>query len=116
MDIYSILKKPVVTEKSVKSQEDGKYVFYVASDANKVEIKTAVSALYGVRVDSVNVVPVRKKERLVGRGKTVTKRKAKKKALVTLKKGETLDMLKFKDTTAKKTKKATTKTATDKKS
>lgn len=94
-NLYSVLKRPVITEKSVKKEEQNVYTFIIDNNSNKIEVKQALNVLYGVKVADVNIVPVRKKIRMIGKSKIYTKRKAQKKAFVTLKKGEKLDVLKF---------------------
>jgi len=96
MHLTNVLIAPVVTEKSTNAQSKSKYTFRVNADASKIEIAKAVSKLYGVDVKSVNIIPVRKKERLVGRGKTMTKRLASKKAIVTIKAKQNIDFNKLK--------------------
>ena len=49
-----IIIKPVITEKSMDELQNGKYTFKVAKNANKIEIKKAVEALFGVEVAKVN--------------------------------------------------------------
>ena len=53
---YDIIVKPVITEKSMLATDDKKYVFQVARDANKIEIKRAVEDIFGVDVHSVNTM------------------------------------------------------------
>ena len=53
---YDIIKRPVITEQSMEAVNDKKYVFMVAVDANKIEIKQAVEEIFGVKVDKVNTV------------------------------------------------------------
>ena len=53
---YDIIKRPVITEKSMESVGDKKYVFEVALDANKVEIRKAIEEIFGVKVLSVNTI------------------------------------------------------------
>jgi large subunit ribosomal protein L23 len=96
MDLSNVLISPVVTEKSTKAQESRKYTFLVHLNANKIEIRKAVEKSYGVKVDSVNIIPVKSKARLAGRGRTVTKRRNAKKVIVTLKPKQTLDVNKVK--------------------
>ena len=74
--ITDVLKKPVLTEKTMTLQaNENKYTFDVDVNANKVEIKQAVEAMFGVKVESVNVIP---KTKRMGRyeGKTNRRRKA----------------------------------------
>lgn len=96
MQLTNVLIAPVVTEKSASGQSQSKYTFRVHSDATKVDVIKAVSQIYGVDVVSVNMIPVRKKERLVGRGRTITKRSASKKAIVTVKAKQSIDFNKIK--------------------
>jgi large subunit ribosomal protein L23 len=96
MDLSNVLISPVVTEKSTKSQESRKHVFFVHPDANKIEVRKAVEKFYGSEVDSVNIIPVRSKARMAGRGRTITKRHNAKKAIITLKPKQTLDVNKLK--------------------
>ena len=79
---YDIIKKPVITERSMSGIAESKYVFEVATSANKVEIKKAVEEIFGVKVASVNTVKLPGKWKRMGvhTGKT----SAKKKAIVTL--------------------------------
>ena len=79
---YDIIKKPVITERSMSGIADSKYVFEVATSANKVEIKKAIEEIFGVKVASVNTVKIPGKWKRMGvhTGKT----SAKKKAIVTL--------------------------------
>ncbi len=78
----NVLIGPVVTEKSVRAQENGLYTFWVRSDATKVDIKRAMMQLYGRKVVSVQVAVLPKKERVAGRGRIITKRQEKKKVYV----------------------------------
>ena len=96
MQLTNVLIAPIVTEKSTAAQSSSKYTFRVHLAATKVEIAKAVNKAYGVTVTSVNVIPVRKKERLVGRGKTITKRHTSKKAIVTVKAKQSIDFNKIK--------------------
>ena len=90
----NVLVAPVVSEKSVAIP--GKYTFKVDTGATKHEVKAAVKEFYGVEVVDVNMVAVKQKTRVVGRGRTATKRATGKKAIVTLKKGQTLNFNDFK--------------------
>lgn len=83
---------PVVTEKSTLDSQNGKYHFVVPSSANKIEVKKQLEKMYGEKVDSVNIIKVKPKTRIVGRGKEITKRKPRKKVIVTFEKGKTIDI------------------------
>ena len=53
---YDIIIKPVITEQSMEQTEAKKYVFQVAIDANKSEIKKAIEQIFGVKVEKVNTI------------------------------------------------------------
>ena len=63
---YDVILKPVITEQSMESIRDKKYVFRVAKDANKIDIRKAVEEIFGVKVLSVNTMNVRGKEKRMG--------------------------------------------------
>ena len=88
-DYTEIIIAPVITEKSAHQAEQNVYTFKVASSANKIEIKKAIEAAFGVKVEKVNTLNTKAKSKRVGRytGKTKTY----KKAFVTLKDGETIE-------------------------
>ena len=89
---YLIIKRPVITEKaSDDSANRNAYHFRVPLDANKVEIRQAIESLFDVKVTSVNSLNVRGKTRR--RGWVAGKRPDWKKAMVTLKEGDTIDTL-----------------------
>ena len=84
-----VIVKPVMTEKSTTlTQTQNVITFQVAKDANKVEIKSAVEALFQVKVDSVRVMHKEGKIRKVGR--SIGRTQDRKKAYVKLKAGEKL--------------------------
>ena len=64
---YDIIVKQLITEKSTKLAEEKVYTFEVAQDANKVEVKQAIEAIWDRKVESVRIVNVRKKPRKMGR-------------------------------------------------
>jgi large subunit ribosomal protein L23 len=89
-----ILRKPVVTEKMNRiTEKQPRYGFIVHRNANKIEIKKAVEAMYGVTVESVNTMMLRgkTKSRYTKTGYVSGARPTTKKAVVTLKKGESID-------------------------
>ena len=89
-----ILIKPLVTEKMTAiSEKMGRYAFIVKTDANKIEIKTAVEKLYRVTVDSVNTTRYsgKSRSRNTKKGLVEGRTNAFKKAFITLSKGETID-------------------------
>lgn len=87
---YKVLIRPLITEKATNLVADNKYAFVVDKAANKIEVAQAVEATYGVKPLDVNVINVKGKR--VMRGRIKGKRKDFKKALVTLKKGETIKL------------------------
>lgn len=89
--ITDVLKKPVLTEKSLLLQQtENKYTFDVELTANKVEVKQAVEAMFGVKVESVNIMNVAPKTKRMGR--YVGKTNKRKKAIVKLKEGQTINL------------------------
>ncbi|HET7273566.1 MAG TPA: 50S ribosomal protein L23 [Longimicrobiaceae bacterium] len=90
-NIHDIIVRPVVTEKSTDQLEKhGAYSFVVARDANKLEISRAVETLFNVTVEGVRTMRYRGKERRVGR--YIGRRASWKKAVVTLKEGDTIEI------------------------
>lgn len=79
---YDIVIKPVITEQSMEATEEKKYVFQVANDANKVEIKKAVEEIFGVKVEKVNTIRMDGKMKRMGA--TSGRRASWKKAMVKL--------------------------------
>ena len=67
MHLYEVLRRPLITEKGALLQERGRYVFEVAKDAAKHQIKEAVEAAFKVNVLKVNVLTVHGKKRRMGR-------------------------------------------------
>ena len=90
MNLFDVLRRPLVTEKNTTCNSEGKYGFEVAKDANKLMIKQAVEKAFKVSVVSVNVMTVRGKERRVGR--RVVPGSSWKKAVVTLKPGDKIQI------------------------
>jgi large subunit ribosomal protein L23 len=90
----SIIVKPVITEKmTAQGEKLNRYGFVVEKTANKVEIKSAVEKLYGVTVESVNTQNYlgKVKTRNTTRGVAIGRVNKHKKAIVTLKAGESID-------------------------
>ena len=83
MNAYDIILRPVITEQSMESVADKKYVFQVAVNANKTEIKAAVEAIFGVKVAKVNTLIVGGKVKRTG-AYPAGKRADYKKAVITL--------------------------------
>ena len=88
----SIIVRPVITERATLMRDkNNKYMFEVATQANKQEVKAAVEELFKVKVESVNIMNVLGKFRRI-RGK-LGKKSDWKKALVTLKEGNKIDIV-----------------------
>ena len=89
-DYTNIIIAPVITEKSAIQAENNVYTFKVNANANKTQIKKAVEEAFGVKVVKVNTLNTKSKSKRVGRytGKT----KAYKKAYVTLKDGDSIEL------------------------
>lgn len=85
-----IIIAPVITEKSAQAAKNNVYTFKVAKSSNKIEIKKAIAAAFGVKVESVKTLITKPKDKKVG--KHTGKTKTYKKAIVTLKDGESIDL------------------------
>ena len=85
-----IIIAPVVTEKSAGNAEKGIYTFKVFKTATKTQIKNTIEKAFGVKVEKINTLNTKAKDRRVGRytGKTKTY----KKAIVTLAEGQSIDL------------------------
>ena len=83
MNAYDIIIKPVITEQSMADVADKKYVFQVAVDSNKTEIKAAIEEIFGVKVAKVNTIRMQGKVKRTG-AYPAGRRAAYKKAIVTL--------------------------------
>ena len=82
-NVYDIIIRPVITEQSMEAVTDKKYVFMVAVDSNKTEIKAAVEEIFGVKVAKVNTIRMQGKMKRTG-AYPAGRRSAYKKAIVTL--------------------------------
>ena len=63
---YDVIVKPIITEQSMEAADDKRYVFQVAIDATKIDIKRAVEEIFGVKVDKVNTIRMQGKEKRQG--------------------------------------------------
>ncbi len=90
MQLFEVIRRPLVTEKNTALQVQGKYAFEVAREANKNQVKEAVEKSFKVSVTAVNMISVRGRERRVGR-RMVTG-SSWKKAVVTLKTGDKIQI------------------------
>lgn len=89
-----IIRRPVVTEKSMRSSEEQRtYTFEVNPSANKVEIRRAIEALFDVSVTNVNTMRVAGKTRRRSYRHGIGRTAERKKALVTLAPGQTIDVV-----------------------
>ena len=91
MNIYQVLLKPTITEKSTLLQESGRYTFQVALDANKGLVKEAVERNFNVTVVDVKITMLRGKRKRYG--PKIKKMPDTKKAVVTLKPGDRINLI-----------------------
>ena len=95
MKTSDVLTKPVLSEKvNALSEKYNRYTFVVNRKANKLEIKKAVEEFYGIQVQEVNtlVMPSKAKSRNTKAGVLTGRKPAKKKAIVTVAEGESIDL------------------------
>ena len=86
-DPREVIIRPIITEHSYDMMEHNVYTFEVAKDANKIEVRQAIEAIFGVKVNTLNVKSKPKRVRYqLGRTRTW------KKAMVTLKDGDTIEL------------------------
>jgi len=91
-NLYSIIRKPLFTEKGSHLKEsENKVLVEVSNDANKLEIKNAIEEIFKVKVEKVSTINRKGKWKRYGR--SIGKRPDRKKAIITLKKGEKLDFI-----------------------
>lgn len=90
MEIYQIIKRPLVTEKTTLAKEANKYHFEVDRRANKIEIGQAVEKLFKVKVVNVRTMNVNGKKKRVGR--ILGRKRDWKKAIVTLAPGSSIEI------------------------
>lgn len=90
MNLYQVLRRPLITEKYTALQAFGKYAFEVEGQANKPQIKQAVEKAFKVEVTAVNVLTVAGKRRK--RGLRQLPARSWKKAIVTLKPGDKIEL------------------------
>jgi large subunit ribosomal protein L23 len=85
-----VIIAPVVSEKSYELLDEGRYTFIVHPSSNKTEIKQAVESIFGVKVASVNTMNRKGKRKRFGL--VMGQRKDTKRAIVTLREGESIDI------------------------
>jgi large subunit ribosomal protein L23 len=89
-DHRDILLRPVISEKTYRLADDGKYTFLVAPDANRTQVRQAVEAIFGVKVTGVNTLNRAGKRRRTRFG--WGQRASTKRAIVSLAEGERIDV------------------------
>jgi len=97
VEITEILRQGIVTEKTVRLQEQNKYTFKVALTANKIDVRRAVETIFKVKVVSVNTIRMPGKAKMIrrkGSAPRPVEPREWKKAIVTLQAGQTIDALK----------------------
>ena len=87
---YAILKRPLITEKTTLMQEDGRYVFEVAKNATKLEVKEAVQEAFVVTVTKVNTMNVIGK--MIRFGSRFSQKRSWKKAVVSVAQGDSITL------------------------
>jgi large subunit ribosomal protein L23 len=87
----TLIKHPHITEKSSMLGQDNQYVFVVAAGATAPEVKKAIVAIYKVKVAAVRMINTKPKEKRLGR--SIGIKPGIRKAIVTLRKGEKLDIM-----------------------
>jgi len=90
LHLYDKILSPMVTEKSTNLSEQNKVVFKVPSSANKINLKTNIEKIFKVNVTKINIINKRTRTKL-SKGKKV-KVRGFKKAIITLKKGQSIDL------------------------
>lgn len=86
-----VILRPIITEKSMRlMEEENKYTFEVAKGSNKTEVKIAIANIFDVKVEAVNILNVRPKDKRVG--KYAGKTRAIRKAIVKLAKDQTIQL------------------------
>jgi large subunit ribosomal protein L23 len=93
--MIGVIRKPLVTEKAMKLGGQGQYAFLVNPKANKIEIRRAVEEMFEVDVVSIRTMKVKgkMKTKLTKTGMMRGNTPSKKKAIVTLKEGQTIDLV-----------------------
>ena len=90
MNVYEVIRRPIVTEKNTMQMAQNKYTFEVAREANKQQIREAVERIFKVRVRAVNTCMVPAKQRR--RGRHIGYTTPWKKAVVTLVPGDRIEI------------------------
>ena len=88
--LYDKILSPIVTEKSTRLSEQNKVVFKVPNNSNKLILKKNIEKIFKVNVTKINIIKKKSKNKIT-RGRKV-KIKGYKKAIITLKKGQSIDL------------------------
>ena len=97
MEITEVLRQGLVTERTVHLQEMNQYAFKVALQANKIDVRRAVETIFKVKVVKVNIIRMPGKVKMIrrrGAAPRPTEAREWKKAIVTIREGQTIDALK----------------------
>jgi len=89
-DAYRVLLSPVVTEKSALLAQQSQYIFMITPTATKMDVRNAIHKVYGVRPVAVNIAKL--KGKVVRFGRTYGRQALRKKAIITLPAGKTIDV------------------------
>lgn len=92
MNLNDVIIRPVITEKSMHSASVSKFTFIVSMDAKKEDIKKAVEVKFNVHVEGVDTMIVKGKTHRTGKRRAEVVRQSMKKAVVSAKKGEKIDL------------------------
>jgi large subunit ribosomal protein L23 len=91
MDVNVVIKKPLITEKSMKETEESRYTFLVNRKANKNQIKKAIEKLFKVDVLNVRTIKIPGKTKRIGKRWQTKKMPNKKKAIIEIKKDQKIE-------------------------
>ncbi len=95
INFNNIILKPIITEKSLMEQEQGKYSFWVGIKANKNQIAEAFESLFGFKPLLINTLKVKGKNKTDWKKRLPIKKSDRKKALITISKDKKIDLLKI---------------------
>lgn len=95
-NIEHILLKPIITEKSLLRQQEGKYSFWISQSANKYQVATTFESLFNVKPVQVNISVIKGKTKTNWKNRKTIIKSNRKKAIVTIDKKEKIDLLTIK--------------------
>ncbi|MCX7846147.1 MAG: 50S ribosomal protein L23 [Dictyoglomaceae bacterium] len=90
-DPYLVVLRPIISEKSTDLSKYGKYVFEIARDANKIDVRRAIEEIFKVKVKKVAIINEKPKLRRLGMSQGYTS--VRKKAIVTLQPGYKIELI-----------------------